>query len=173
MEPKKTRAENGGHFQSCLPTSSFLPEQERNLLYFNTISSISRVNIKGIADFLGVAVLTIDNIYTACAFGLNIHCKDKIPNFEIIFPEKEYRGLSPNFDIHGYVSDLYIPTIGLPILLEEICRHMNVEIGAEAALFPEKEYIGGIFVAVFFAVAFSDLLVVSSLRSSQISHPIR
>jgi hypothetical protein len=27
-------------------------------------------------------------------------------------------------------------------------RHMNVEIGAEAVLFPEKEYIYGIFVAV-------------------------
>ena len=27
-------------------------------------------------------------------------------------------------------------------------RHLNVEIGAEAALFPEKEYINGIFVAV-------------------------
>jgi hypothetical protein len=26
---------------------------------------------------------------------------------------------------------------------------MNVEIGAEAAQFPEKEYINGIFVAVF------------------------
>jgi hypothetical protein len=26
---------------------------------------------------------------------------------------------------------------------------MNVEIGAEAALFPEKEYINGIFVAVW------------------------
>jgi hypothetical protein len=26
---------------------------------------------------------------------------------------------------------------------------MNVEIGAEAALFPEKEYIRGIFVAVW------------------------
>ncbi len=41
------------------------------------------------------------------------------------------------------VSDLYIPSIGLPILLEEICRpianrHMNGEIGAEAALFPEE-----------------------------------
>ncbi len=39
-----------------------------------------------------------------------------------IFPEKEYRGLSPNFHIHASVSDLYIPTIGLLILLEEICR---------------------------------------------------
>jgi hypothetical protein len=39
-----------------------------------------------------------------------------------IFPEKEYRGLSPNFYIHASVSDLYIPTIDLPILLEEICR---------------------------------------------------
>ncbi len=27
-------------------------------------------------------------------------------------------------------------------------KHMNVEIGAEAALFPEKEYIYGIAVAV-------------------------
>jgi hypothetical protein len=37
-----------------------------------------------------------------------------------IFPEKEYRGLSPNFHIHTSVSELHIPTIGLPILLEEI-----------------------------------------------------
>jgi hypothetical protein len=29
---------------------------------------------------------------------------------------------------------------------------MNVEIGAEAALFPEKEYISGIFVAVWITV---------------------
>jgi hypothetical protein len=34
-----------------------------------------------------------------------------------IFPEKEYRGLSPNFHIHASVSDLCIPTIGLPIPL--------------------------------------------------------
>jgi hypothetical protein len=39
-----------------------------------------------------------------------------------IFTEKECQGLSPNFHIHASESDLYIPTIGMPILLEEICR---------------------------------------------------
>jgi hypothetical protein len=38
-----------------------------------------------------------------------------------IFPEKELRGHSPNFHIHVSVSDLYIPTIDLPILMQEIC----------------------------------------------------
>ncbi len=42
-------------------------------------------------------------------------------NLKQIFPEKELRGLSPNFHIYSYVSvsDLYTPTIGLPILLQE------------------------------------------------------
>ncbi len=39
-----------------------------------------------------------------------------------IFPEKEYRGLSPKFHIHLSVSDLYFLTISLPLLLEEIFR---------------------------------------------------
>jgi hypothetical protein len=80
-------------------------------------------------------------------------------NLKQIFPEKEYRGHSPNFQIHVSVSELYIPTMGLPFLLEEICGPilgiyesltdtMNVEIGAEAAQFPEKEYMNGIAVAV-------------------------
>jgi hypothetical protein len=54
-----------------------------------------------------------------------LHCKDKIPKF--IFRNKHSQkrnigGLSPNFHIHGSVSDLYIPTISLPLLLEEIYR---------------------------------------------------
>jgi hypothetical protein len=43
-------------------------------------------------------------------------------NLKKIFPEKEYGGLSPNFHIHVSVSESYIPTMGLPVLLEEICR---------------------------------------------------
>ncbi|MFN9897854.1 MAG: hypothetical protein ACK55Z_03465, partial [bacterium] len=43
-------------------------------------------------------------------------------NLKHIFPKKEYQGLSPNFHIHVSVSELYIPTMGLPFLLEEICR---------------------------------------------------
>ncbi len=64
-------------------------------------------------------------------------------NIEIskqILPGKKLRGYSPNSYIHVSVSDLYIPLIGLPILLQdnrwaqtweyiEIAHsHMNVEI---------------------------------------------
>jgi hypothetical protein len=38
-----------------------------------------------------------------------------------IIPEKEYWGLSPNFHIHVFVSELYILMMELPFLLEEIC----------------------------------------------------
>ncbi len=40
-------------------------------------------------------------------------------NRKQIFPEKELR--SPNFHKQKCVSDLYIPTYDLPILLQEIC----------------------------------------------------
>jgi len=40
-------------------------------------------------------------------------------NSKQIFPEKELRGHSPNSHIHVSVSDWYIPTIDLPILLQE------------------------------------------------------
>jgi hypothetical protein len=43
-------------------------------------------------------------------------------NLKQIFPEKEYRGRIPNLHIHVSVSKLYIPTMGLPVLLEQICR---------------------------------------------------
>ncbi len=51
-------------------------------------------------------------------------------NSKRIFPEKELHDHSPNFHINVSVSDLCIPMIDLPILLQEICgpiahRHMH------------------------------------------------
>jgi hypothetical protein len=40
-------------------------------------------------------------------------------NAKQIFPETKLRNLSPNSYIHVSVNDLFIPKIGLPILLQE------------------------------------------------------
>jgi hypothetical protein len=45
-----------------------------------------------------------------------MHCNE---NHIYVIPEKEVRGLSPNFHIHVSVSDLYIPRIGPHIFLEQ------------------------------------------------------
>jgi hypothetical protein len=42
---------------------------------------------------------------------------------------------------------------------------MNVEIGAEAALFPEKAYVSGIFVAVHLSASLSIYLLSSILEA--------
>ncbi len=46
------------------------------------------------------------------------NAKTRYRKFETNIPKKGLRGLSPNFHIHVSVSDLYIPTIGPPILLQ-------------------------------------------------------
>jgi hypothetical protein len=57
--------------------------------------------------------------------GAPPHCKETIPKTrnkysqKYGFPEIKLSGFSPNFHIHVSVSDLHIPTIGLPILLQE------------------------------------------------------
>jgi hypothetical protein len=49
---------------------------------------------------------------------LNLHCSCKEISI-YVFQEKELCGLSPNFHIHVSVGDLYIPTIGPPIFLQQ------------------------------------------------------
>jgi hypothetical protein len=54
--------------------------------------------------------------------GTNIStctAKTQYQNLKQILPENELRILSPNFYIHVSVSDFYIPTNGLLILLQE------------------------------------------------------
>jgi hypothetical protein len=91
----------------------------------------------------------------------SLHCKGTMRKFETNIPRKGTARHSPNFPIHVSVSDLYIPTIDLLILLQEnmwtdpgniliVHRHMNVTIGTEAAQVPEKEYTNGIFVAMYY-----------------------
>jgi hypothetical protein len=51
-----------------------------------------------------------------------IHSKEPISKIRNKYSQKkELRGHSPNFHIHVSVSDLYIPTIDMPVLLQEIC----------------------------------------------------
>ncbi len=45
-----------------------------------------------------------------------MHCKEILI---YVFPEKKLRDLSPIFHIHVSVSDLFIPTIGPPIFLQQ------------------------------------------------------
>jgi hypothetical protein len=67
-------------------------------------------------------------------------------NSKQLFSEKELRGLSPHFHLYVSLSDLYIPTIGQPILLQKNMwtnpgniyiahRRMNVEVGTGARNF--------------------------------------
>jgi hypothetical protein len=81
------------------------------------------------------------------------------PETKLLFTRHNYYVLSPNSYTHIPFRDLYISRIGLPILLQEKCGPIlgiyklltdttNVEIGTEAAQFPEKKYINRIFFAV-------------------------
>jgi hypothetical protein len=47
------------------------------------------------------------------------HCNENTIN---VFPEKELRGLRPDFHIHVFVNDLYIPMIDPHIFLQQNSR---------------------------------------------------
>ncbi len=67
------------------------------------------------------ALLRLEGVYQdADNIVQVVHCKDTIPKIRNKYlPGKELRGYSPNSYIHVSVSDLNIPLIGLPILLQE------------------------------------------------------
>ncbi len=64
---------------------------------------------------------TKERLFSALDSSVTALQRQNAENSKQIFPEKEYRGLSPNFHIHVSVSKIFIPTLGLPFLLEEIC----------------------------------------------------
>jgi hypothetical protein len=82
------------------------------------------------------------------------------PEMKLLFPKQNYNDLSPSSYTHIicerfiYFQDRsiysaagkYMWTNQGNIYISH--RHMNVEIVSEAAQFPEKEYINGIFLAV-------------------------
>jgi hypothetical protein len=77
-------------------------------------------------------------------------------NLKQIFPEKELCGHSPNFHIYVSVSEVYVPSIGLPILLagkyvDRSCEYTNRSQTHECgnwAQFLFWEYRNGIFFTV-------------------------
>ncbi len=75
-------------------------------------------------------------------------------DLKLLFPKQIFNVLSPSCYTHISVRDLHISKIDLPFLLQENMwtdpgnihiahKLMNVEIGTEAAQFPEKDYING------------------------------
>jgi hypothetical protein len=56
-------------------------------------------------------------ILTCPSFAVHTLQRTNAKNLKQLFAEKELRGHSPNFNIHVSVSNLYIPTLDLPILL--------------------------------------------------------
>ncbi len=65
------------------------------------------------------------NIFSSFIYEKCTLQRENAENFKQIFPEKECRGLSPEFQIHVSVSELYIPTMGLSFLILGIYKSLT------------------------------------------------
>ncbi len=68
-------------------------------------------------------IFGISSVYTAKEGMVRIQYKCLVPIYvfpeiKLAFPKQNYNVLSPSSYIHMSVRDLYIPRIGLPILLQ-------------------------------------------------------
>jgi hypothetical protein len=81
------------------------------------------------------------------------------PEMKLLFPKQNYNVLPPSSYINISVEIYIFPGSVCLFCCREICgpilglfkiahRHLNMEIGTEAAQFPENEYMNGIFLAV-------------------------
>ncbi len=131
------------------------------LMYNNTMYNCTcPVRVTGVlwyksspCDYCKPYTIMTSDITRTVTFTMPTLQRTNTEHLKQIFPEKELCGQSPNWHIHVSVSDLYIPTIHLPFLLQEILyvdrsweyinRSQTHEcgIGTEAVQFPGKEYI--------------------------------
>jgi hypothetical protein len=65
---------------------------------------------------LNIGTTSMNKIHIQYIEYVILHCKDTVPKFKTntVLPEMKLRGLFPNFHIHVFVSDLFIPRVCLP-----------------------------------------------------------
>jgi hypothetical protein len=97
----------------------FLIYEEILFSLYQCITTFGKCDCPTFLKLLKLSLIIPDrlkNLYGIA--GHHVHCTE---NSKQIFAEMELRGLVPNFYIHVSVSDLYIPRIGLPIMLYCVC----------------------------------------------------